>query len=83
MMDLTLRLLICIALACLLSACSTGQKKVLKVAIEVGENCEHIDYNSEEWRDCMMDESRRIAGNAVIEAIEEEIQNEDTIYTTD
>jgi len=45
---------------------------VLKVAIEVGENCEHIDYNSEEWRDCMMDESRRIAGNAIVEAIEED-----------
>ena len=74
MKNLTLRLLICIALACLLNACSTGPEKVVKVAIEVGENCEHLDYRSEEWRDCMMDESRRIAGRAIIEEIAKEIE---------
>ena len=74
MKNLTLKLLICIALACLLSACgSTGSQRAVKVVVEVGANCEHLDYNSEEWRDCMMDESRRVAGNAVKEAIEEEI----------
>ena len=69
MKNLTLKLLICIALACLLSACgSTGSQRAIKVVVEVGANCEHLE--GEEWRDCMMDESRRIAGRAVIEEIE-------------
>ena len=73
MKNLTLRLLICIALACLLSACgSTGSERAVKVVIEVGANCEHLE--GEEWRDCMMDESRRIAGKAIIEEIAKEIE---------
>ena len=73
MKNLTLRLLICIALACLLSACgSTGSERAVKIVVEVGANCEHLE--GEEWRDCMMDESRRIAGKAVIEEIAKEIE---------
>jgi len=69
MKNLTLKLLICIALACLLSACgATGSERAVKIVVEVGANCEHLE--GEEWRDCMMDESRRIAGRAVIEEIE-------------
>ena len=76
MKNLILRLLICIALACLLSSCgSTGSERAVKIVVEVGANCEHLE--GEEWRDCMMDESRRVAGNAVKEAIEEEISEED------
>ena len=73
MKNLTLRLLICVALACLLSACgSTGSQRAVKVVVEVGANCEHLE--GEEWRDCMMDESRRIAGKAIIEEIAKEIE---------
>ena len=73
MKNLTLKLLICIALACLLSACgSTGSERAVKIVVEVGANCEHLE--GEEWRDCMMDESRRIAGRAVIEEIAKEIE---------
>ena len=73
MKNLTLRLLICIALACLLSACgSTGSERAVKIVVEVGANCEHLE--GEEWRDCMMDESRRIAGKAIIEEIAKEIE---------
>ena len=64
-------------LVCILGVCSLSDKdkdRVVEVAIEVGATCVHLDYNSEEWRDCMMDESRRIAGNTVKEIIEEEIE---------
>ena len=73
MKNLTLKLLICIALACLLSACgSTGSERAVKIVVEVGANCEHLE--GEEWRDCMMDESRRIAGRAIIEEIAKEME---------
>ena len=73
MKNLILRLLICIALACLLSSCgSTGSERAVKIVVEVGANCEHLE--GEEWRDCMMDESRRIAGRAIIEEIAKEIE---------
>ena len=73
MKNLTLKLLICIALACLLSECgSTGSERAVKIVVEVGANCEHL--KGEEWRDCMMDESRRIAGKAIIEEIAKEIE---------
>jgi len=73
MKNLTLKLLICIALACLLSACgSTGSQRAVKIVVEVGANCEHLE--GEEWRDCMMDESRRVAGKAIIEEIAKEIE---------
>ena len=70
MKNLSLILLIIVALT--ISACgSSGSQRAIKVVVEVGANCEHLE--GEEWRDCMMDESRRVAGNAVKEAIEEEI----------
>jgi len=67
-----MRKLLLIFVALTISACgSTGSQRAIKVVVEVGANCEHLE--GEEWRDCMMDESRRVAGNAVKEAIEEEI----------
>ena len=68
-----MRKLLLIFVALTISACgSTGSQRAVKVVVEVGANCEHLE--DEEWRDCMMDESRRIAGRAVIEEIAKEIE---------
>ena len=68
-----MRKLLLIFVALTISACgSTGSQRAIKVVVEVGTNCEHLE--GEEWRDCMMDESRRIAGRAVIEEIAKEIE---------
>jgi len=68
-----MRKLLLIFVALTISACgSTGSQRAIKVVVEVGANCEHLE--GEEWRDCMMDESRRIAGKAIIEEIAKEIE---------
>jgi hypothetical protein len=65
--------LLLIFVALTISACgSTGSQRAVKVVVEVGANCEHLE--GEEWRDCMMDESRRVAGKAIIEEIAKEIE---------
>jgi hypothetical protein len=67
MVNLILKLLICIALACLLSACgSTGSQRAVKVVVEVGANCEHLE--DEEWRDCMVEEAIRLGEKKLEEA---------------
>ena len=71
---LLLSLLLGIAIVAVFSACSLSGKDKDRV-YEVGVAC--IGLEGEEWRDCMMDESRMVAGNAVKEAIEEEISEED------
>ena len=70
--NLTSILLICIALASVLSACSLSDKdkdRVVEVGeiIEVGAGC--IDLEGSEWMDCMMEDSE----SQVEEAIEKDI----------